>query len=172
MLHYMMHVNGSSTGRRENNVKKILLHAYGNPGRGDDGLGNAFIGRMKEWIKEFNLHSVATDDSYQLNIEDASFIAGYDIVIFVDASKAKMESFTFSRVHAETHPTFTTHSVSPSSLVALCLELYDRSPLVYLLQIKGYQWDFGEGLSKNAEKNLQEALIFAQKTILDFQKQE
>lgn len=152
--------------------KKILLYAYGNPGCGDDGLGNAFIERMEKWIKEENLQSISTDSGYQLNIEDAASIANYDVVIFVDASKAEIDSYSFSKVQPEPQQTFTTHFVSPSTLVLLCQELYKRLPLVYLLQVKGFQWEFDERLSEKAQENLEKALKFAQKTIIDFQNQE
>lgn len=153
-------------------MKKILLHAYGNPGRGDDGLGNEFIVAMERWIKQNHLSTVITESSYQLNIEDAADIIHYDVVIFIDASSADIEPYDFSKVYPESHTTFTTHAVSPASLLALCMELYTHHPLVYLLQIKGYEWEFREGLSAKAQENLQKSLQFAQRTILDFQNQE
>lgn len=150
-------------------MKKILLYAYGNPGRGDDGLGNAFIQEMDRWIAETNRQAIDTDSNYQLNIEDASVIAGYDMVIFIDASKGDINDYHFDQIRPHASQTFTTHSILPSSLLALCNELYNRTPLVYLLQIKGYQWEFGEGLSPNASQNLKNALLFVQTTIDGYQ---
>lgn len=153
-------------------MKKILLHAYGNPGRGDDGLGDAFIRGIEPWIKKNGLHSVATDSNYQLNVEDAAEMIRYDIVIFVDASKAGIDSYSFTPVQPEPHSSFSSHSMTPASLLSLCMELYTHHPLVYLLQVKGYQWEFSEGLSADARKNLQNAVQFAQQTILNFHNQE
>lgn len=153
-------------------MKKILLHAYGNPGRGDDGLGNKFIEAMEQWIRENDIHGIAADSSYQLNIEDASVMAEYDIVIFIDASKGDIDSYAFEKVAPQSSQSFSTHSVSPSALLALCGELFNHTPLVFLLQIKGYEWEFGEGLSDKAVKNLQKAIKFLQSTVVDFQKQE
>lgn len=153
-------------------MKKILLHAYGNPGRGDDGLGNEFITNMERWIADAGITNVATESSYQLNIEDAAAIADFDITIFVDASRADGEPFLFAPIQPNPAQSFTTHSVSPASLLALCRELYGRTPLVYLLQIKGYHWEFGEGLSPEAAQNLEKSLIFAKSAIAGFQNQE
>ncbi|MEW5798344.1 MAG: hydrogenase maturation protease [Bacteroidota bacterium] len=153
-------------------MKKILLHAYGNPGCGDDGLGDAFIREMESWVKKDGLHSIALDSNYQLNVEDVAEMVRYDIVIFVDASKADIGSYSFTTVQPAPHTSFTTHSIFPASLLSLCMELYTHHPLVYLLQIKGYQWEFSEGLSAEACKNLQNAVQFAQTTILNFHNQE
>jgi hydrogenase maturation protease len=152
-------------------VKKILLHAYGNPGRGDDGLGNAFIEAMDTWIRENDLHGITTDSSYQLNVEDAAVIAEYDVVIFIDASKAEIGPFAFDRVDPRSSQTFTTHSATPAAILALCNELYHATPLVYILQIRGYHWDFGEGISEEASLHLQKALDFAKLTIEKLQRQ-
>ncbi|MBI2428823.1 MAG: hydrogenase maturation protease [Ignavibacteriales bacterium] len=153
-------------------MKKILLHAYGNPGRGDDGLGNVFIEEMETWLKSTGLQSVSTDSNYQLNVEDVAEMIHYDIVIFIDASTADIDSYSFTTVQPAPHTSFTTHSISPASLLSLCMELYTHHPLVYLLQIKGDQWEFSEGLSADARKNLQNAVQFAQTTILNFHNQE
>lgn len=158
--------------RKRGEVKKILLHAYGNPSRGDDGLGNKVIEAMEQWIRENDIHGIAADSSYQLNIEDASVMAEYDIVIFIDASKGDIEAYSFDPVVSQPSQSFSTHSVSPSALLALCGELFNRTPLVYLLQIKGYEWEFGEGLSDKAVNNHQKAINFLQSTVVDFQKQE
>lgn len=164
-----MRTETKSTGRKKGDVKKILLHAYGNPGRSDDGLGNECIGMIERWIREKDLSHVDTDSSYQLNIEDASVMAEYDVVIFIDASKGDIESYSFVPVTPQPSQSFSTHSVSPFALAALCRELFHRVPLVYLLQIKGYEWGFGEGLSPNASKNLEKAISFLKLTIHDFQ---
>ena len=153
-------------------MKKILLHAYGNPGRRDDGVGNECIAIIERWIQEKDLKYITTDSSYQLNVEDASIMAEYAIVIFIDASKGDIDSYTFEPVVPKTSQSFSTHSVSPSALLALCGELFNRAPLVYLLQIKGYEWEFGEGLSQKAVENLHNAINFLQSTVIEFHKRD
>ncbi len=148
-------------------MKKILVYGYGNPGRSDDGLGNEFVSAIDNWCKENNIHNITTDSNYQLNIEDASAISNYDTVVFVDASKADIESFHLNTITPEVKETFTTHSLSPETLVALCVELYHSTPRVYLLQIKGYNWDLGEGISEKAKKNLEHSLLYFQTTMIN-----
>lgn len=141
--------------------ERILIYAYGNPGRQDDGLGNRFVDELGKWITNKNIQGIELESNYQLNIEDSLKIADKDIVIFVDASNEDIEDIHFSAVEpSEGRSEFTTHSASPAFVLALCIRLYDKHPKTYLLQIRGYEWEFKEGLSAKAEKNLQKALEF------------
>jgi hydrogenase maturation protease len=141
--------------------KQILIYAYGNPGRQDDGLGNRLVEEMEKWIGEKKIQNVELESNYQLNIEDALKISEKDLVIFVDASTEQIEDFHFSVVEpSESRTEFTTHAASPAFILALCNKLYNKYPETYLLQIRGYEWEFKEELSAKAEKNLEKALEF------------
>jgi len=137
---------------------KILIYGYGNPGRQDDGLGNAFIERLEVWAKQQQMEGITFDSNYQLNIEDAAEVSDKDLVIFVDASTEEIEDFILTPVNASTKVAFTTHAASPGYIVDLCKQLYNRVPATYLVHIKGYEWEFREGLSKRALENLGKAL--------------
>ena len=65
--------------------KRILIYAFGNPGRQDDGLGNRLIEKLEPWLKEKGFDRVATESNYQLNIEDAYTLKDKEVVVFVDA---------------------------------------------------------------------------------------
>ncbi len=138
----------------------ILIYGYGNPGRMDDGLGNAFVTRLQEWAEGLGMEGFEFDSNYQLNIEDAAAIADMDLVVFVDASTEAIDDFTLTAVDGETKVAFTTHAASPGYVVELCRELYRRAPAAYLLHIKGYDWSFREGLSEQAAMNLEKALEY------------
>ena len=147
-------------------LKKILIYAYGNPGRQDDGLGNRLIEKLEKWIDENNICNVKLDSNYQLNIEDAVKISEKDMVIFVDASTEQIEDIHFSPVEpSEGRTEFTTHAASPAFILALCNKLYNKHPETYLLQIRGYEWEFKEELSEKAEKNLEKALVFVKRVL-------
>jgi hydrogenase maturation protease len=147
-------------------LPKILVYGYGNPGRQDDGLGNAFIELLDKWIEIDGLTNVTTDSNYQLNIEDADAIADKDIVIFVDASIEPIEDFILTKVQSsDSKIEFTMHAVSASFVLDLCHKIYKKFPDTYLLHIKGYEWDFKEELSKQADQNLNKALEFTKEII-------
>ncbi|MBI9038738.1 MAG: hydrogenase maturation protease [Bacteroidales bacterium] len=138
----------------------ILFYAYGNPGRMDDGLGNEFVERFELWTKQQGLRNFLFDSNYQLNIEDAEEISDKDIVVFVDASEEDIEDYLLTEVDGSSKVSFTTHAASPGYVVQLCEKLYKKKPKVYLLHIKGYEWEFKEGLSQKAEENLVKAIEF------------
>ena len=150
---------------------KILIYGYGNPGREDDGLGIELVKRTEEWAKQTGLIGIEFDSNYQLNIEDADAISGKDLVIFADASTENIEDFILTEVTGERDVSFTTHAASPGYIVKLCHDLFGKCPKVFLLHIKGYQWEFKEGLSEVAEENLQKALVFMKEYLINLQKQ-
>jgi hydrogenase maturation protease len=145
---------------------KVLIYGYGNPGREDDGLGNAFVNRIREWVAIEGLHDFDFDSNYQLNIEDADAIADKDLVIFADASEEDIEDFCLSNVDGTSGVTFTTHAASPGYIVKLCEDLFNKKPTVLLLHMKGYEWEFKEGLSEKATANLNAALVYMKKKLL------
>jgi hydrogenase maturation protease len=146
--------------------KRILIYAFGNPGRQDDGLGNRFVEELEPWLKENGHDQVTTESNYQLNIEDADNIKDKDIVVFVDASIEDIDDYHLGIVEpSEGRSEFTMHAASPAYILALCIKLYQKHPETYLLQIRGYEWEFLEKLSPRAEQNLSLALGFIRERI-------
>lgn len=147
--------------------KKILVYGYGNPGRKDDALGVLLSESIALWVKENNFSGIDTDSNYQLNIEDTEKISGYDTVIFCDVSMEDITDCSFTEVTAnDSHIEFTMHAASPSFIFDLCEKLFHKSPDTFLLHIKGYEWEFREGLSEKASVNLIKAEAILREKIL------
>jgi hydrogenase maturation protease len=147
--------------------KRILIYAFGNPGRQDDGLGNRLVEDLEPWIRERGLDHVELESNYQLNIEDADNIKDRDIVVFVDASIEDIDGFHMEAVKpSEGRSEFTMHAASPAYILALCIKLYRKHPKTFLLQIRGYEWEFQENLSPQATVNLVSALAFIKERII------
>jgi hydrogenase maturation protease len=136
---------------------KILLIGFGNPGRGDDGLGPALADAAREW----NIPGVTVDSEYQLTVEDAAEAAQHQVVLFADAASTGPEPFSITRVHPTCDPgSFSTHSVTPQAVLALARELFSAEPVGYVLAIRGYEFDqFDEELSERARANLEAAVV-------------
>ncbi len=133
---------------------KALVFGIGNPGRRDDGLGPRFIDRLRA----LNLPGVVTDANYQLQVEDALTVSRFERVVFVDAARTIAVPFFISEVAPRAEFAFTTHALTPGTVLALSRELYRKTPRTHLLAIRGYEFDIGEGLSEGAERNLASAL--------------
>lgn len=136
----------------------MLVYGYGNPGRQDDGLGP----EVAERVERLGLPGVDTDANYQLNIEDAATLAGYDRALFVDASRDAAEPYQVRRIEPASDIAFTSHSVSAESILAVCEEHFGGVPETWMLGIRGYEWEFAEGLSPKARENCEQAVAFVQ----------
>jgi len=140
-------------------MKKILVYGYGNPGRQDDGLGVHCAKRVKEWAEQHFPEAIDVDMNYQLNIEDAEKISHYDEVIFADASCEAIQQFAFTTLEpSNAKLEFTMHAVAPAYVLYLCQTLFGKQPKSHLLHIRGYEWDMKEGLTEQAEQNLNKGL--------------
>jgi hydrogenase maturation protease len=147
---------------------KILVYGYGNPGRQDDGLGIQLVKELEEWSAGSVEKHVVFETNYQLNIEDAETIRNFDLVIFADASMEELDSpVTLTRLDGINELSFTTHAASPGYVVHLCNKLFGAHPRSYLLHIRGYEWDFREGLTAQAGANLHLALEMMKSYIND-----
>lgn len=142
-------------------AKRILILGYGNPGRGDDGLGPA----LASAIGALGMPDVTVEEAYQLNIEDAAALAEHDGALFVDASIACAEPFEFRKASAAHSISFTSHSVDPASVLAICEENFRPAPEAWVLAIRGYDFELGESLTPQAERNLEAALDFVRALI-------
>ncbi|MBU2651422.1 MAG: hydrogenase maturation protease [Bacteroidetes bacterium] len=139
-------------------MTKVLLYGFGNPGRRDDGLGIAFVDKIEQWALSAGKTNMEFESNYQLNIEDAEVIAGKDLVIFADASREEISDYCVSKVDESSKVAFTSHEASPGYVVKLCKDLFGNAPPAYLVHIRGYDWDFAEGLSEKALENLDKAV--------------
>ena len=133
-----------------------LVLGYGNPARGDDGLGPAFIQRLAQ----LDFKYIETRVDYQLSVEDALDIGNFRKVIFVDAAKNINTPFEYQRLDESTAPnSLDTHAISPKALIYLARTLFNAPTPAYVMAIRGYAFEpFVETLSKKARKNLDLAL--------------
>ena len=137
---------------------KTLVLGFGNPARGDDGLGPALIARLQnagvEWLE--------TRCDYQLCVEDAMDIGKFGHVLFVDACKTAAAPYTRYALPEKPAPqTLDTHNLSPEALMFLARTLFSASTSASVLAIRGYRFEpFVESLSPAAEENLQQAFRY------------
>jgi len=141
---------------------RILVYGYGNPGRGDDGLGPALVAALEPLAAA----GLTCESDYQLAIEDAATLAEYDVVVFVDADMSGPAPFWFDRVEPSRELGFSSHSATPGQVVGLAREMFGAQVKAYALGIRGYRFgELGDSLSEQASANLALALTFAQRAV-------
>lgn len=141
----------------------ILIIGIGNCGRADDGLGWAFIDRIKEDLPE----NFDCEYKYQLQVEDAELILHYDVVYFVDAHKEQLDNgFICSEGYPIATHSFSTHELDPGTVLYLAKNIYGKLPKSYVLGISGLNFDLKIGLSEQAKENLSNALDFFNEKVL------
>lgn len=130
----------------------VLVLGIGNPSRGDDALGPAFVDRLA--AEPADGVELLTD--FQLQIEHAMDLVGRERVVFVDASLA--QGVCFERVEPRADAAAQTHALSPAAVLEVYRQILGPPPEAYVLGIGGESFELGDGLSATAQSNLERAL--------------
>lgn len=146
----------SSTGSSAEEPR-VLVYGYGNPGRQDDGVGVALVDALEAWALSGRRPWLTFDRNYQLNAEDALAASAHGVVVFLDASQDQVEPFRFAAIQPSLTVSFSTHAMSPESVLALCRDLYGVRPSGRLLTIRGYSWEPNQAMTAEARRNMEAA---------------
>lgn len=143
-------------------TSRTLVIGFGNLYRRDDGVGAAVVNALRRHLGRAPLslddegmddlgHPIDTLIVHQLVPELAETVAGYELAIFVDAHMGNLpETIWEETLEACYRPATVSHLMHPCTLLALAEQLYGRKPRGILLSVRGYDFDFGEGLSPQA----------------------
>ncbi len=141
----------------------LLLIGYGNPGRGDDGLGPALARR----IAAHRLPGVSVDIDYQLSVDHALAVSAAATVLFADAALDATDAF-YLRPVPDNATTLGSHAVTPSAVLSLARLLFDACPAGYIIGLRGAAFgNIAEGLSPTAQDSLDRAEAFLLPWIAD-----
>ncbi|BCX89650.1 hypothetical protein MIN45_P2023 [Methylomarinovum tepidoasis] len=142
---------------------RTLILGYGNPGRGDDGLGPALVERL-----EFHGVAAVLETAMQLQPEHIFDLAACGRALLVDTGTGTPAPFTFEPLVPRRDASFTTHALSPWMLLALYEETLRRPPPpAFLLTIRGERFGLGEALSPAAVAHLGQAETFVHRWLAD-----
>jgi len=140
----------------------LLVFGWGNLSRGDDALGPLFVERLRIKAEEADMSGVEFLDDYQLQVEHALDLVDRARVLFVDASLTCPAPFEVTPVHAARDVTFTTHAISPASVMQAYRELIGvEPPACTLLAIRGLRFELGQPPGPDALKHLERSLDWA-----------
>jgi hydrogenase maturation protease len=145
----------------------VLIIGYGNPLRGDDGLGWQVANEIARNADE-SIEVVAT---HQLTPELAEPISAVDLVIFVDASSGgqpgswQCEPITEDPVGSQAF----THYFTPASLLGYANAIFNAKPAALLISAAAGSFDCAEALTPHVAALVPEIVRFISATVKDAQ---
>lgn len=132
---------------------RVLVIGFGNPLRGDDGLGWVAAERLLGHEEALEVLAV-----HQLTPELAEPVSRADLVIFIDARQDGTPGEVSLEAVLPEPPAAFWHHVTPGILLGSAQTLYGRSPEAVLFSITGEEFGYREGLSPVVEAALPELL--------------
>lgn len=136
---------------------RLLVLAYGNPGRGDDGLGPQLLTLLQGCAQDFKAVPIDFILDFQLQIEHVLDLQTHHLVLFMDAQypSAMSSGVGFKRVVAAKDDSTSTHHLSPAALLTVYQQaLHHPAPPAFLLTIPGQAFELGQALSQPARCHL------------------
>ena len=148
----------------QDTIKPVLIFTWGNPSRGDDALGT----EIYEQLQKDDLDNVDLLTDFQLQIEHVVDLEKRERVLFIDASVSATAPFEFHRLKPVQDDSYTTHAMSPESLLATYEKVHrEAPPPAFMLSIRGYDFGLGLPMSEMASSNLCEAIGFIRQLVLN-----
>ncbi len=132
---------------------KILIIGWGNPLRGDDGVGwraaELLAGRLQG-------HDVTVRVSHQLMPEFAEDIGRSEFVVFIDAACDNSPGeIRLQKVEPDRAPSAAfSHQLSPPALLGMAERLYGSRAEACFFSVGARSFEFGEQLSPEVESAL------------------
>jgi len=142
-------------------MPSVLIIAYGNPLRSDDGVA----WRAADILAEtFPARDVEILRLHQLAPELADTLRGFDRVIFIDAAFSEVAAIEpgtvrVDEIAAQTpDPARFSHAFSPQKVLGLAAELYGVQPRAFSVNVQGANFDHGNALSAAVANALPELI--------------
>ena len=123
---------------------RALVVGYGNPLRGDDGVGQALAAALAKTATG----TLDVIGCHQLVPELAERLATVDLAIFVDADiEGQPGSIRITRMQQSTtqHGSSLVHHVNPAALLLLSRQIYGRSPEAFIVTVAAGSLALNEG---------------------------
>ncbi len=146
---------------------KALVIGYGNPLRGDDGIGQAVAQAI---AAEADAPDVTVVFCQQLTPELAESLAGAAFAVFVDAvADAPAGSIRTSAQHATALPASgIVHHLDPGALLTLAVTLYGSAARTVLVAVGADAMEIGEGLSPAVANALPRAVATVRRLLAEY----
>jgi hydrogenase maturation protease len=127
-------------------VRRPLIVGYGNPLRGDDGLGPLAAALLAD---DPRLRGARVLQRHQLTPELTADVAEASLVVLIDVNVVDEAGAVSVRRPGETagSGSGSSHNAEPQDLIALARALWDASPAVFIVSVGAASLELGEDLS-------------------------
>lgn len=138
-------------------MKRVLVVGYGNPLRGDDGVGITAVEKLVERVETERKRgsyevpvAIRFKALHQLTPELAADLAEVDFAVFIDAACDNVQGEIVHRRVLPSHsaPDAFSHQLTPEVLLAMAERLYGRCPEAHLYSVGAASFEYGETLSE------------------------
>jgi hydrogenase maturation protease len=153
--------------------EKVLIIGIGNFDRQDDGVAwhilqgiNQKLGRTTrptpyETSVDPEGDNPQTLFSLQIYPEMADLLHQYKWVCFVDAHTGAIEEdLSCQTIYPERHSNPLTHHMTPQTVLSLCATLHKQVPHAIIVSVRGYSFQYHQGLSEGTTALAKQAVDF------------
>ncbi len=145
----------------------LNLFTWGNPSRGDDAIGPELHRITEQLIVQLAVKNIQLIEDFQLQPEHVFDIDEDACIVFIDASYQGDNAYQITAVKSTGHIGYTTHALSPSALLTLYEKTQNKaSPPAFQISVRGYCFDLGSPLSRQAEENIKLTTQFLKKLLI------
>ncbi|MBB4198827.1 hypothetical protein CCR94_09125 [Rhodoblastus sphagnicola] len=136
---------------------RLVVFAWGNESRGDDGIGPLLL----RALENAGWDEAELIEDFQLQIEHALDLRGADLALFLDAGRDTPAPFFFREIFPRGGMTHTSHALAPESVLDVFRQIEQAAPPPsFLLCVRGTSFGLGEGLSPQGAARLDQARAF------------
>lgn len=134
-----------SESERKRRLGRLLIIGYGNPLRGDDGVGYQIADQLARLAGD----SANVLTVHQLTPELTEPIRGADLVVFIDACyEGQPGTWTCETIRPDPNPSHKfTHYFTPANLLSYTRTVFGVNPKALLVSVAGRSFDYSEDLS-------------------------
>jgi len=133
-------------------MPRVLIVAYGNPQRGDDGVGWVIAAQLRRTLVSPEVQILQLQ---QLVPEVAADVSRVEAVVFVDAScQGVPGEIRRKPVTATPGKVRFSHHLSPADVLELARQLYGAAPQAFCISLTGHNFGHNEELSPTATAQL------------------
>jgi len=152
----------TSSGPYKIKPAATLIFTWGNPSRGDDAIGPEIF----DLLTSEALDDVEVLTDFQLQIEHVIDLENRERILFIDASVSAAEPYEYQQLQPHQDDSYTTHAMSPQSLLAVYEKVNKQAPPpAYLLSVRGYEFGLGLPLSAKARDNINESITYIKQVL-------